>query len=569
MASIADRRTPAEEPQVSSEPASLISLPPRTKLAILGAILLTMFLASLDQTVVGTALPRIVTDLNGASLYSWVVSAYLLSSTVTVPIYGKFSDVFGRKVMLIIGVAIFLIGSWLSGASQNMNELVAFRAIQGLGAGALFPIVMAIIGDLYSPRDRGRFQGLFGAVFGLSFIVGPFIGGWITDNISWHWVFYVNVPFGIASLVVLATVLPSAGRRHASIRDLDYLGIVLFTAGVVPFMLGLTNKGEANSSGQLPNWTDPNVGGLIAIGVVILAVFLFAESRAKEPIIPLDLFRERDYAVSMAAVFAFGIAMFAAIIFMPRFYQTVRGVSATASGYYIWPLLVGLMGGSIGTGLLISKLGRYKWLMTGGAVVMVIGGFLLTHLTAGISDWELWAWMLVLGLGIGPAMAGFTVVVQNSVPMNRLGVATSTLTFLRQIGASVGLAVAGTIFSSSFAGRLPANLAEEGVPRPLISQLVKLSGALQNVGNGRALLEHIIPAQQQALIPKVIAAANNALSLSIGDLFWVTVVSGVLGLACCLVLRDRPLTSATELRSGAIVVSGDGPSTLSVGNPGA
>ena len=535
-----------------------MTLPPRTKLAILGAVLLTLFLASLDQTVVGTALPRIVTDLNGASLYAWVVTAYLLSSTVTVPIYGKFSDVFGRKVMLIIGVCLFLAGSWLSGASQNMNELVAFRTIQGLGAGALFPIVIATIGDLYSPRERGRFQGLFGAVFALSFIVGPFIGGWITDNISWHWVFYVNVPFGIASLVVLSIVLPSAGRRQASIRDLDYVGIVLFTAGVVPFMLGLSNKGNPNSSGQLPTWSDPSVGGLIAIGLVIVAVFLFAETKAKEPIIPLDLFKDRDYAVSMAAVFAFGIAMFAAVIFMPRFYQTVRGISATASGYYIWPLLVGLMGSSIGTGLLISRLGRYKWLMTGGAVVMLVGGFLMTHLTAGVSDWELWAWMLVLGLGIGPAMAGFTVVVQNAVPMNRLGVATSTLTFLRQIGASVGLAAAGTIFSSSFAGRLPTNLAEAGVPPPLIPQLVKLSGALQNVGNGRALLEHILPGPLQSLIPRVIAGANNALALSIGDLFWITIVSGVLGLACTLMLRDRPLKSAADLRSGAIAAGGDG-----------
>jgi len=559
MATTEERRPPPAQ-RASSEPAagapSLMSLPPRTKLAILGAVLLTMFLASLDQTVVGTALPRIVTDLNGASLYSWVVSAYLLSSTVTVPIYGKFSDVFGRKVMLMIGVCLFLVGSWLSGASQNMNQLIAFRTVQGLGAGALFPIVMAVIGDLYSPRERGRFQGLFGAVFALSFIVGPFIGGWITDHISWHWVFYVNVPFGIASLVVLATVLPSAGRRTASIRDLDYLGIALFTAGVVPFMLGLTNKGNVNSSGQLASWTDPDVGGLIIVGLVILAVFLFAESRAKEPIIPLDLFRNQDYAVSMAAVFAFGIAMFAAVIFMPRFYQTVRGISATASGYYIWPLLVGLMGGSIGTGLLISRLGRYKWLMTGGAVVMLIGGFLMTHLTAGVSDWELWAWMLVLGFGIGPAMAGFTVVVQNSVPMSRLGVATSTLTFLRQIGASVGLAAAGTIFSSSFASRLPANLAEQGVPQPLISVLVKYSGALQNVGNGRALLQHLLPAPSQALIPKVIAAANNALALSIGDLFWITIISGVLGLACCLLLRDRPLRSGSELRSGAIADPG-------------
>jgi EmrB/QacA subfamily drug resistance transporter len=526
-----------------------MSLPPRTKLAIMGAVLLTMFLASLDQTVVGTALPRIVTDLNGASLYAWVVTAYLLSSTVTVPIYGKFSDVFGRKVMLMIGVCLFLAGSWLSGAAQSMNQLVAFRAVQGLGAGALFPIVLATIGDLYSPRERGRFQGLFGAVFGLSFIVGPFIGGWITDHVSWHWVFYVNVPFGIAALAVLAIVLPSAGRRQASIRDLDYLGIVLFTAGVVPFMLGLSNKGSVSSTGQLANWTDRDVGGYIVLGLVVLAVFLFFEARAKEPILPLDLFKRRDYAVSMAAVFVFGVAMFAAVIFMPRFYQTVRGISATASGYYIWPLLVGLMGGSIGAGQIISRVGRYKWIMVGGAAVLLIGGFLLTHLTAGVSDWELWLWMLILGLGIGPAMAGYTVVVQNSVPMNRLGVATSTLTFLRQIGASVGLAAAGTIFSSSFANRLPTNLAEQGVPQQLIPQLVKLSGALQNVGNGRALLERILQGPLQPLVPKVIAGANNAMALAIGDLFWITIVAGVLGLAFTLVLRDLPLRSVAEMQA--------------------
>ncbi len=523
-------------------------LPPRRKLAILGAILLTMFLASLDQTVVGTALPRIITDLNGANLYAWVVTAYLLTSTITVPIYGKFSDVFGRKVMLMTGVVLFLLGSWLSGASQNMNELVAFRAIQGLGAGALFPIVIATIADLYSPRERGRFQGLFGAVFGLSFIVGPFIGGWITDHISWHWVFYVNVPFGIASLIVLSIVLPGIGRRTASVRDLDYVGIVVFTAGVVPLMLGLSNKGFVNSNGQLPNWTDLNVGGLIVLGLVILVAFVVVEMRAKEPIIPLDLFRGRDYSVSMAAVFVFGVAMFAAVLFMPRFYQTARGVSATASGYYIWPLLVGLMGGSIGSGLLISRIGRYKWLMVGGAVVMVIGGYLMTGLTVDISDWTLWGFMLILGFGIGPSMAGFTVVVQNAVPLNRLGVATSTLTFLRQIGASVGLAVAGTVFSTQFANRLPQTLAAHGVPQLAIPTLVKYAELLQSVGNGRSVLEKTPLAP---LIPNIVTGANQALALAIGDLFWVTVIAGVLGLAFTLMLRDLPLRTARDIRAEA------------------
>ena len=530
---------------------TLMTLPPRRKLAILGAILLTMFLASLDQTVVGTALPKIITELNGANLYAWVVTAYLLTSTVTVPIYGKFSDVFGRKIMLIIGVCLFLLGSWLSGASQNMNQLVAFRAIQGLGAGALFPIVIATIADLYSPRERGRFQGLFGAVFGLSFIVGPFIGGWITDNISWHWVFYVNVPFGIASLVVLSTVLPGIRSGNASVRDLDYLGIVVFTAGVVPLMLGLSNKGFLKSDGTLPSWTDLNVGGLIVVGVVIVVAFVLVEMRVKEPIIPLDLFKGREYSISMVAVFVFGVAMFAAVLFMPRFYQTVRGISATASGYFIWPLLVGLMGGSIGSGLLISRIGRYKWLMVGGALVMTIGGFLLTQLTADIPDWKLWGYMLVLGLGIGPSMAGFTVVVQNAVPLTRLGVATSTLTFLRQIGASVGLAVAGTVFSSQFASRLPVNLQDHGVPAALVPQLVKLSTVLQSVGNGKALLEHLLPGPAAALIPKIIGGANDALALAIGDLFWITVIAGVVGLACTLLLRDMPLRTARELREEA------------------
>jgi EmrB/QacA subfamily drug resistance transporter len=550
-----------EQPRPQPEPApvrgdgaapqTLMFLPPRRKLAILGAILLTMFLASLDQTVVGTALPRIITDLNGANLYAWVVTAYLLTSTITVPIYGKFSDVFGRKVMLIIGVSIFLFGSWLSGASQNMNQLVLFRAVQGLGAGALFPLVMATIADLYSPRERGRFQGLFGAVFALSFIVGPFIGGWITDNISWHWVFYVNVPFGIASLIVLGTVLPSAGRRTASARDLDYLGIAVFTAGVVPLMVGLSNKGFVKSDGSLPNWTDANVGGLIVAGLVILAGFVLVELRAKEPIIPLDLFRGRDYSISMAAVFVFGVAMFAAVLFMPRFYQTVRGISATASGYYIWPLLVGLMGGSIGSGLLISRIGRYKWLMVGGASVMVVGGYLMTHLTADIPDWQLWGYMLILGFGIGPSMAGFTVVVQNSVPINRLGVATSTLTFLRQIGASVGLAVAGTVFSTQFASRLPQTLAAQGVPQQVIPQLVKLSELLQSVGNGKPVLEKIFVGPAQVLVPRIIAGANDAMALAIGDIFWLTVVSGVAGLVLTLLLADKPLRTAGELRAEA------------------
>jgi EmrB/QacA subfamily drug resistance transporter len=530
----------------------------RARWAVLGAVLLTLFLSALDQTVVGTALPRIVTDLKGADLYSWVVTAYLLASTITVPIYGKFSDVFGRKPMLLIGVGIFLVGSWLSGLSQNMVELIIFRALQGLGAGAIFPIAIATIGDLFTARERGRYQGLFGAVFGLSFIVGPLIGGWITDNVSWHWVFYVNLPVGIAAMVVLLTVMPNPPRAQASARDLDYLGIAVFAAGVVPLLLGLTNKGMVDGSGQLYGWTDPRVGGLIVLGAVLLAIFVFVESRAKEPIVPLDLFRGRDYSTSMGAVFLFGIAMFTAVIFMPRFYQTVRGISATESGYFIWPLLVGLMGGSIAAGQLISRSGRYKWLMVGSTVLLMIGAFLLTRLTLTVGDWELWGWMLLLGAGLGPPLAGFTVVVQNAVPLARLGVATSTLTFFRQIGGSVGLAIADTVFASAFASQLPVSLKANGVPQQLVDQLVKQSNVLQSVGNLAGPLQKVLPAQAQPLIPGIVTGVHEAFTSAVASLFWITLVAGALALVCTLILRDLPLRSATDLRQEVLAEEPEG-----------
>jgi EmrB/QacA subfamily drug resistance transporter len=550
----------AQEGTLPMEATAPPRLESRARWAVLGAILLTMFLASLDQTVVGTALPRIVTDLNGSSLYTWVVTAYLLSSTVVVPVYGKFSDVFGRKPMLLIGVALFLIGSWLSGLSQDMTELVAFRAVQGLGAGAIFPIALAVIGDLFTARERGRYQGLFGAVFGLSFIVGPLIGGWITDNVSWHWVFYVNLPVGVAALVVLTAALPNPGSRHASVRDLDYVGIVLFSAGVVPLLLGLTNKGSADASGQLYGWTDPRVGGLIVLGAAILAVFVAAESRAREPIVPLGLFRGRDYSLSMAAVFLLGIAMFMAVIFMPRFYQTVRGVSATASGYDIWPLLVGLMGGSIVSGQVISQTGRYKWILAGSTVLLMAGALLMTRLTADVGDWTLWAWMLLLGLGLGPPMAGFTVAIQNAVRLDQLGVATSTLTFFRQIGGSVGLAIADTVFASRFASQLPSSLTAHGVPPQLVDRIAGFGGALQGVGNVSGLLRHALPPPLQPLIPRIIAGIDEAFASGVASLFWVTLVAGGMALVCTLALRDLRLRAGSDLRQ-ELTAAGEQPDT--------
>ena len=523
----------------------MVKLSPARRNAVLGAVLLGLFLAALDQTIVGTALPRIVTDLHGNNLYTWVVTAYLLSSTISVPIYGKLSDVYGRKIMLMIGISIFLLGSALSGLSQDITQLIIFRAVQGLGAGALFPIALAVIGDIFTPRERGRYQGVFGAVFGLSFLVGPFVGGWITDNISWHWVFYVNIPIGLAALAVIATVLPNFHPPvRISARDLDYLGIGVFTISIISILLGLTNKGLSNSAGQLASWTDPQVGGLLVFGLVVLVVFLFIETKAKQPIIPLDLFKDRTYSATNIGVFMVSFGMFASIIFLPRFYQAVRGLSATDSGYMIWPLLLGLISSSIGSGILISKIGKYKVILLVAMVVLIVGAFLMTHIQANTSNTVIWFWMLLIGLGIGPSMSGFTVVVQNVAPMEKLGVATSTLTFLRQIGGSVGLAIAGTLFSQYFVQKLPGALISNGVPPRLIGRFAthanSSSGNLTGVGL-RIQLAHALPASLQSLIPHIVAGVDDAFALALGQVFWLTFFSSVVALLAVIAIREVPL----------------------------
>jgi EmrB/QacA subfamily drug resistance transporter len=522
-------------------------LEPRARTAVLGAVLLVLFLSSLDQTIVGTALPRIVTELKGNNLYTWVVTAYLLTATVTVPIYGKLSDVYGRRPLLLIGVSIFLVGSALSGLSQTMGQLIAFRGVQGLGAGALFPISLAIIGDLFSPQERGRYQGLFGAVFGLSFIIGPFLGGYLTDNINWRWVFYVNIPVGIVALTVIAAVLPNFARPPSSVRDTDFVGIAVLTCCLVPLLIGLTEKGQTAPDGQLYGWLTWQVGGLILLSAVLLVVFILIERVAKEPVIPLDLFKTRTTAGTYAAVFCLGFGMFMAVIYLPRFYQVVRGVSATQSGYEIWPLLVGLMGGSILAGQLISRTGRYKTLMLVSILILIVGAYLMTHLQPDTNNWVLWSWMLILGAGIGPGLAGFTVVIQSVAPLPRLGVATSTLTLLRQLGGSVSLAIAGTLFNSTFTRELPVRLAANGVPATIADALAKAAstGTLTSLGASSQLAQS---PQLQALLPRILAAVHEAETSATAQLFWLTVGSAAVAFVCTLLIREQPLRSGPALR---------------------
>ena len=428
------------------------------------------FLSALDQTIVGVALPRIVGELGGTNeLYTWVITSYLLTATITGVFYGKLSDIYGRRLMLLFGVSVFLLGSFLSALSWSMESLILFRGIQGVGAGAIFPISLAIIGDLFTPRERGRYQGLFGAVFGVASIIGPLLGGWLTDNLSWHWIFLVNLPIGAVTLYIIYRYLPSVHGEPPT-RDLDYLGGLVFAVGVVFLLLGLTNK-------QTADWTDVSVGGFLLIAAVLTPVFLFIESRVAEPIVPLELFRNRNYAVTILATFLAAIGFFGAVIFLPRWFQFVQGVSPTESGLQILPLLAGVIISSIVAGALVSRTGRFKWILTGALAIMSVGILLFTGLGARTDLPLLWGWMFLAGLGVGPTLSVFTIVIQASVPFSRLGVATGNLVFFRQIGGSVGLAVVGTIFAESFASRLQPSLVEAGVPAQQAAAVAAMSAS--------------------------------------------------------------------------------------------
>lgn len=516
------------------------------KLMIMGAVLMALFLGSLDQTVVGTALPKIVTDLGGNNLYVWVVTAYLLTSTITVPIYGKLSDLYGRKVMLLIGIGIFLTGSALSGLSQNMGELIAFRGLQGIGAGALFPVSLAVIGDLFSPRERGKYQGLFGAVFGLSFLVGPFLGGYITDTIGWHWVFYVNVPIGIVAFATISWLLSNHSvAKHIVI---DWWGIGVFVLAIVPILLGLTEMGLTNSQGQLNQITAPLTGGLILLGLVLAGLFIWIESRASDPIVPVRMFRSRSFACSNLAVFVLAFGMFSAIIFLPRYFQAALGISATASGYQVWPMLIGLMGMSILTGFLISHTGKYKLLLIISPIILLSGMWLATGLSLTTPRVELWGWLALIGLGLGPSMSGYTLIVQGTIKRSDMGVGTSTLTFMRQIGGTVGLAITGTLFANNFVATLPQQLRILHIPSAVAHQLATANNSgITGVGNSGAAALHIVNANA------ILLAAHRALSLAIGQSFWLGVAAAMVAIGLALLIPELPLRSHND---GPVVMGG-------------
>jgi EmrB/QacA subfamily drug resistance transporter len=539
-----------------------ISIDRRARFEILGAVMLALFLSALDQTIVGTALPRILTDLHGNELYTWVVTIYLLTSTVTGPLYGKLSDLFGRRPMLMIGIGLFLLGSALCALAQEMWQLVLFRGIQGLGAGALFPISLAVIGDLFTPRERGRYQGLFGGVFGVSMLIGPALGGFLTDSFSWHWVFIVNLPIGLVAMAVIWRLLPAI-KHPERVVSIDYVGAAVFTAAVVPLLIGLTNK-------QSADWLDPSVGGLIALSVVLTAVFVLVEARVKDPIIHLELFRNRTFTASVLAAGLISFGFFGGIIFIPRWFQFVNGSSATASGYQMLPMLVGVIGSSIASGQIVSRTGRYKWLMAGALLVAGIGLFLLTGLRANTPIPELWFWMFVMGLGIGPSMAVFTIIIQNSVSFRVMGVATSALIFFRQVGGSIGLAIAGTLFGSSLAAEIPKQMTANGVPQQLVDGFQRAGGGLAGsdvtavgVDLGTLILQNTPAAVRPMVEPYVQAIVNavhQAFSISVANAMWLGVITAAIAFVIVAVLvPEVPLRQHAEEGTPEAVADGPAP----------
>ncbi|HKV86968.1 MAG TPA: MDR family MFS transporter [Candidatus Dormibacteraeota bacterium] len=488
--------------------------------------MLALLLAALDQTIVGTAIPRIVADLNGLDRLAWVTTAYLVTSTTMTPIAGKLGDLFGRKPFLLAGMIGFVVASAFCGLAQDMNQLILFRGIQGLFGGVLFATVFTVIGDLFPPEQRGRAQGLFGAVFGLSSIVGPTAGGFITDHWSWRWVFEVNIPVGIIAVAVVTAGLPFV-RSRASWRDIDFLGAFTLAAGVVPLLIALTITRDHA-------WTSPQVLGLMALAAVMLVAFVAVESRVEQPIVPLHLFRNPTFTVSMVVGFLTAFGMFGSILFTPLVFQGVLGISATNSGALITPMMFGLLGASTLTGFAMRRIKYYRYLGTLGVAVMIFGMWLLSQVTPATAEWHVVADLIVVGLGIGVTFPLYLTAVQVALPRQYMGVASSQIQFWRNLGGTVGSAILGAVLANRLPDYLKTRVADLNLPAQVVNSLPK-------GGSANSILD---PALLARLPLPFVHAIRLALSDSLRDIYIFAGVILIAALISTIFLREVPLTGA-------------------------
>ena len=507
----------------------------RVILATAGTML-ALLLAALDQTIVGTAIPRIVADLNGLDRLAWVTTAYLVTSTTMTPIAGKLGDLFGRKPFLLAGMIGFVAASALCGLSQDMTQLIVFRGIQGIFGGVLFATVFTVIGDLFPPENRGRVQGLFGGVFGLSAIIGPTAGGFITDHWGWRWVFEVNIPVGIVAVGVVLAGLPYV-RSKASWRDIDFWGAFTLAAGVVPMLIALSITRDHA-------WTSPEVVGLLALAAVMLAAFVFIEARAEHPIVPLELFKNPTFTVSMIVGFLTAFGMFGSILFTPLVFQGVLGISATNSGALITPMMFGLLAASTVTGLVMKRIKYYRFLGTLGVAVMIVGMYLLSGITPSTPEWHVVADLIVVGLGIGTTFPLYLTAVQVALPRKHMGVASSQIQFWRNLGGTVGSSILGAVL----ANRLPDYLKIRITDLHLPAQLHLPSGGANAILQPGALAQ--LPAP-------VAAAIRLALADTLHDIYFFAGLILVVALVSTVFLKEVPLTSSSSTTGFADPVPDD------------
>jgi EmrB/QacA subfamily drug resistance transporter len=504
----------------------------RQILLLMSGLMTGMLLAALDQTIVGTALPTIVGELGGINHYSWVVTAYLLASTASTPLYGKMADLYGRRPVFLFSIGTFLVGSLLAGLSQNMTELIITRGIQGIGAGGLMTLAFTIISDVVAPRERGRYQGLFGAVFGIASVAGPLVGGYFAEH-NWRWIFYINIPLGLVAIVVsyyVMRLIPFKRRQHA----VDWLGAGLLVASVSALLLALSWGGNQYA------WSSAIILGLFAAGAVLAAVFLVQESRVAEPILPLGLFRRPTFALANAAGFVIGLVMFGSIIFIPLYLQIVKGASPTNSGLLMLPMMAGIIFTSVLAGRAISRIGRYKWFPVAGAAALVLGLLLFTQLQVTTTLWLAFLYMVIIGIGLGLSMQSLILAVQNSVEVRDLGAGTSAATFFRSLGGSFGVAILGALLSAGLTGGLADRL-----PTAL-SQLPPEQRA--SIDPSQFSINE--PAKIMALPGPIREAVQQSFVSSLHLVFLVAGLIAIIAVVITLALPDQELRSAAAPGTG-------------------